>query len=57
MKKQRTANTGMAKVAVQCSADTLVVAENAVLRINICDEKPVHRKSANRYLQVAGQFR
>jgi len=27
-------NTGLAKVAVQCSADTFVVKQNLVLRIN-----------------------
>ena len=30
----RTGNTGLAKVAVQCSADTFVVNQNLVLRIN-----------------------
>ena len=34
----RTANTGLAKVAVQCSADTFVVNQSLVLRINICGE-------------------
>jgi len=34
----RTANTGLAKVAVQCSADTFVVNQTLVLRINICGE-------------------
>jgi hypothetical protein len=29
-------HTGLAKVAVQCSADTFVVNQNLVLRINIC---------------------
>jgi hypothetical protein len=33
---------------VSCSADSFVVAESLVLRINICGEKPTHRKSANR---------
>jgi len=33
---------------VSCSADSFVVAESSVLRINICSEKPAHRKSANR---------
>lgn len=32
----RTHNTGLAKVAVQCSADTFVVYQTLVLRINIC---------------------
>ena len=47
----RTDNTGLAKVAVQCSADTFVVNQTLVLRINICAEKPAHRKSAKRYSQ------
>ncbi|MBS1538046.1 MAG: hypothetical protein JST20_09895 [Bacteroidetes bacterium] len=33
-----TANTGLAKVAVQYSADTIVVNQSLVLRINICGE-------------------
>jgi len=44
----RTANTGLAKVAVQCSADTFVVNQNLVLRINICGENRHLRKAANR---------
>jgi hypothetical protein len=32
-------NRGLAKVAVQCSADTFVVNQSLVLRINICGEK------------------
>ncbi len=39
------ANTGLAKVAVQYSADTFVVNQNLVLRINIC--------SKNRHLRQA----
>src|SRR5690606_31062757 len=35
-----------------CSADSLVVAESFVLRINICGRNPAHRKSANCYMQV-----
>ncbi|MCA6490319.1 MAG: hypothetical protein IM551_09875 [Chitinophagaceae bacterium] len=38
-------NTGLAKVAVQCSADTFVVNQTLVLRINICDK--------NRHLRQA----
>jgi hypothetical protein len=49
MKKQRTANTGLAKVAVQCSADTFVVNQSMVLRINFCAENPPLRKAENRY--------
>ena len=38
-------NTGLAKVAVQCSADKLVLNQSLVLRINICD--------VNRHLRQA----
>jgi len=48
-KKQRTANTGLAKVAVQCSAETFVVNQSLVLRINICAENRHLRQAANRY--------
>ena len=41
-------NTGLAKVAVQCSVDTFEVNKNLVLRINISGEKPAHRKYAKR---------
>jgi len=44
-KEGRSANTGLAKVAVQCYADTFVVNQSLVLRINICGE--------NRHLLVA----
>ena len=46
--KQRTANTGLAKVAVQCSADTFVVNQTLVLRINICGKKRHLRQAAKR---------
>jgi hypothetical protein len=44
----RTHNSTFAIGGVSCSADTFVVAESFVLRINICAEKPAHRKSAKR---------
>jgi hypothetical protein len=44
-------NSTFAIGGVSCSADNFVVAESAVLRMNICAEKPAHRKSANRYVQ------
>ena len=47
--KQRTANSTFARGGVSCSADSLVVAESSVFRINICAEKPANRQSANRY--------
>ena len=37
-KRTTATNTGLAKVAVQCSADTFVVNQSLVLRINICGE-------------------
>jgi len=43
------ANTGLAKVAVQCSADTLVVNQSLVLRINICGENRHLRQARKRY--------
>ena len=42
-------NTGLAKVAVQCSADTFVVNQSLVLRINICGE--------NRHLRLPENVR
>ena len=44
-------NTGLAKVAVQCSADTFVVNQSLVLRINICGETRHLRQARNRYQQ------
>ncbi len=57
-RESTTGNTGLAKVAVQCSADTFVVNQSLVLRINICGEKPAHRKSAKRcrYQQAVENF-
>jgi len=46
--KHRTDNTGLAKVAVQCSADTFVVNQSLVLRINICGENRHLRQARNR---------
>ena len=42
-------NTGLAKVAVQCYADTFVVNQSLVLRINICAENRHLRQARNRY--------
>jgi hypothetical protein len=44
-------NTGLAKVAVQCSADTFVVNQNLVLRINICGENRHLRQARKRWWQ------
>ena len=42
-------NTGLAKVAVQCYADTFVVNQSLVLRINICSENRHLRQARKRY--------
>ena len=51
-KRSPACNTGLAKVAVQCSADTFVVNQSLVLRINICGENRHLRQARNRYLQA-----
>ena len=51
-KKGRRHNRRLAKVAVQYSADTFVVNQNLVLRINICGENRHLRQARNRYLQA-----
>ena len=45
-------NTGLAKLAVQCSADTFVDNQTLVLRMNICGKNRHLRQSPNRYGQV-----
>jgi hypothetical protein len=42
------ANTGLAKVAVQCSAGTFEVNQSLVFRINICGENRHLRQARNR---------
>ena len=42
-------NTGLAKVAVQCSADTFAVNQGLILRIDICNENRHLRQALNRY--------
>jgi hypothetical protein len=46
--RSTTGNTGLAKVAVQCSADTFVVNQSLVLRINICGENRHLRQARKR---------
>jgi hypothetical protein len=41
-------NTGLAKVAVQCSADTFVVNQSLILRINISGKNRHLRQARNR---------
>ena len=50
-KEGRRHNSTFAIGGVSCSAESFVVAESFVLRMNICAEKPAHRKSAKRYSQ------
>ena len=47
--EKTTANTGLAKVAVKCSADTFVVNQTLVLRINICGENRHLRQARKRW--------
>ena len=47
--KTTTANTGLAKVAVQFSEDSFVVNQSLVLRINICGENRHLRQARKRY--------
>ena len=46
--RSTTGNTGLAKVAVQCSADTFVVKQTLILRISICGEKRHLRQARKR---------
>lgn len=44
-------NSTFAIGGVPFSAESFVIAESFMLRMNICAEKPAHRKSAKRYSQ------
>ncbi len=46
------ANSTFAIGGVLLSADSLMVAESFVLRINICGKNPANRKSAKRWNQL-----
>jgi hypothetical protein len=48
MTMKSAANSTFAIGGVSCSADSLVVSESLVLRINISGKNPAHRKSAKR---------
>jgi len=43
--KQRPANTSLVKVAVKCSANTFVVNQSLVLRMNFGAKNPPHRQA------------
>jgi hypothetical protein len=45
-------NSTYKKLAVPCSADTFVVNQSLVLRINICGENRHLRQARKRYKQV-----
>jgi hypothetical protein len=47
MDRRPAGNTGLAKVAVQFSAETFVVEQTLVLRINICDKIATFAKLRN----------
>ncbi len=49
--KSTTGNSTFEIGGVSCSADSFVVIESLVFRINIYGENPAHRKSAKRYVQ------
>ena len=51
-KEGRRHNRRLAKVAVQCSADSFVVNQSLVLRINICGENRHLRQAPKRCKQV-----
>jgi hypothetical protein len=46
-------NSTLAIGGVLSPLDSLVVAESLVLRTNFCAEKPAHRQSAKRYMQLS----
>jgi hypothetical protein len=52
-KRKTTDNTGLAKVAVQCSADTFVVNQSLVRRINICGKNRYFCQARNRTLAAS----
>jgi hypothetical protein len=53
--EQRTANTGLAKVAVQCSADKFVVNQTLVLRIKFSGENRHLRQAQKRWATACGR--
>ena len=52
--EKTTYNSTYKKLAVQCSADTFLVAESFVLRINICGRNRQLLVAAKRYVQPYG---
>jgi len=54
--RKAAANSTYKKLAVQCSADTFVVNQTLVLRINICGENRQLLVAAKRWLQALDSF-
>jgi len=54
-RRRTTANSTYKKVAVQCSADSFVVNQTLVLRINICGENRHLRQAPSRYAQAKNE--
>ncbi len=48
-------NSTFAIGGVSCSADSFVVTESFVYRINICGKNPAHRKAKNHNQQLLTQ--
>ena len=48
-KRNTAGNSTLAIGGVSCSADSFVVADSSVLRINFSGKKPAHRQSSKRY--------
>ena len=55
--EQQPGNTGLAKVAVQSSADTFVVNQSLVLRINICGKNRHLRQARNRWQKLLTDYK
>jgi hypothetical protein len=51
-RRRAACNRRLAKVAVQCSADTFVVNQTLVLRINICGKNRHLRQAPKRYVSL-----
>jgi len=52
LNRKTATNSGLAKVAVQCSADTFAINQTLVLRINICGKNLQLLVAANRWQQA-----
>jgi hypothetical protein len=57
MRRRTGANRRLAKVAVQCSADTFVGNQTLVLRINICGKNRHLRKAPKRWHSLTNELK